>query len=66
MTLPHLLATLHRRVAASHTTGGIESVAKELGVSKQTLGNIINRRHVPTARTQALIISRLTQGKRKS
>jgi DNA-binding phage protein len=61
MTLPRLLATLRRRIARSHTTGGLTVVARELGVSKQTLDNIVTGRFTPTAATRALLTARLTR-----
>lgn len=64
MTLDRLIATLRRRIARSHTTGGLTTVAKQLGVTKQTLDNIISGRCVPTAETQASIAAHLTRDKR--
>ena len=59
MTLPALLRALQRRIAASHTTGGLSVVAAQLGVPKQTLHNWITHRDVPTAETQAAIAGKL-------
>ena len=64
MTLPRLLATLRRRIAAAHTTGGLTVVAGQLGVSKQTLQQWIAGINVPSAETRAAIASRLTTDKR--
>lgn len=66
MTLPRLLATLQRRISRAHTTGGLTVVAAQLGVSKQTLENIVKGRHTPTPETQAALVRalRLTPVKR--
>ena len=62
MTLPRLLATLHRRVANAHTTGGVTVVARQLGITKQSLDNYLKGRCVPTAETRKQIVAAL-QGK---
>ena len=59
MTLPRLIAALRRRIARSHTTGGLSTVARELGTTKQTLDNIIHGRCVPTAETQAALVRKM-------
>lgn len=64
MTLPALLATLRRRIARSHTTGGLSVVAAQLGLSKQTLHNIVVLGQTPTAETQARITAALGPRKR--
>lgn len=61
MTLASLIARLERRIAASHTTGGLSVVAAQVGVSKQELHHIIHGTHVPTAETQRSIAAKLTR-----
>lgn len=66
MTLPRLIAALQRRIARAHTTGGLTVVARELGVTKQTLENIVKGRYAPTAATRAQLVAglHLTRDKR--
>lgn len=61
MTLPVLLRTLHRRIAASHTTGGLSVVAAQLGISKQRLHRYLRGDDVPPAREIAALAERLTR-----
>jgi len=55
MTLVRLLATLRRRIAQSHTTGGLTVVAAQLGVPKQTLQQWVSGQNVPSAETRKAV-----------
>lgn len=57
MTLPALIAALRRRIARSHTAGGLTVVAAQLGVSKQTLHDLVTEKKTPTAKTQAALVA---------
>jgi DNA-binding phage protein len=59
MTLPALIAALRRRIARSHTSGGLTVVAAQLGVSKQTLHDLVMEKKTPTAETQAALVAAL-------
>jgi DNA-binding phage protein len=62
MTLPALLDALRRRIARSHTRGGLTKVARELGISKERLHRYLSGADVPPPEVVKAFAAKLKKG----